>query len=182
MLQKELRKKDEFIEESQAKFLEKAQSNQEFDQEKQTMDNLLLSRQQEIQRLSVELDYVTNYIVELKEQYRIEKESVSELQTLESHHKSVVTSTQQELLQANKSIEWLNEELSRKSLELADYRRGKGDQITQLQTQLENSIQEKSSLEVRNQLLQKRAESLEQKFSAKIELLREVRLINSDGK
>jgi predicted nucleic acid-binding Zn-ribbon protein len=148
--------------------------NPKMDQEKQNMANTLVSKQQEISRLSEELNFATTQILELKEQVRDEKSRVIELEGADSHNKSILTSVQQELLQANKSIEWLNEELARKSNQLAEYRREKGDQILRLQNQLETAVQEKSALEVRDQLRQKRLDELELKLSQKLESIREM--------
>jgi nucleoprotein TPR len=172
-LKAEIVKRDQKLKEQQEQHLQKAGKNQAFDQEKQNMGNMLVSKQQEISRLSEELSFAASQILDLKEQYRVEKERVVEYESIELHNKSLMNSAQQELLQANKSIEWLNEELTRKSQQLASYRREKGDQLTLVQTQLENVLQEKSSLEVRNQLVQKRADDLEQKLSQKMEQLRE---------
>jgi chromosome segregation ATPase len=173
-LKEELRQQQQKFKQELDQQLQMARKAPLLDQEKQNMANTLLSKQQEIARLSDELNFFTTQNLEFKEQIRNEKSRVMELEGIELHNNSIVASLQHEILQANKSIEWLNEELSRKSNQLADYRREKSDQFLKLQNQLEAAMQEKSALEVRDQLTQKRLEELEAKLSQKLESIREI--------
>lgn len=181
-LREQLGIKNKELQDQRVNLKENSSKSQTFDQEKLNMSNMLLSKQQEIARLNQELTDNAAQLTDLKVELRSEKARNAEFQALEFQSKSVILTTQQELVQAKKSIAWLNEELARKSDQLGEYRREKSDQIAALQTELENNAQERSSLEVRNQLLQKRADELEQKFSAKIDQLREVITIDFSWK
>jgi hypothetical protein len=173
-LKKDVMERDAKLQEKEKKLQETISSGFTFDQEKQSMANSLLSKQQEIHRLSEELTYAQTQIGGLRDENRSQKDLITELQSNEMHSSSVLNSKTQELLQANKSIEWLNQELGMKTNQLAEYRKEKTEYISGLQSKHEDLLQEKSGLEVRNQLLQKRADDLEQKLADKMDQLREV--------
>jgi nucleoprotein TPR len=153
--------------------LDSSKSNK-FDQEKQNLANILLSKQQEIVRLSDDLQYASNQYKELKVESRKDKNILTTIQTEEMQMRSSAAALQQELNQSVKANEWLNEELKVKSHQIVEYRREKTAQISQLQKDLENISQEKMTSNHRNEILNSRLEELEQKYNAKLEKLHEL--------
>ncbi|KAI8905089.1 hypothetical protein EDD86DRAFT_258023 [Gorgonomyces haynaldii] len=91
------------------------------------------------------------------------------MQTSDMQVRSALLSSEQELKQSKKMIEWCNEELDRKNDHFQEYRREKQDQVAKLQTELETMTQDKTSLESRNQSLQKRTKELDERLQQSLQ-------------
>ncbi|KAI8913929.1 hypothetical protein DFJ77DRAFT_465239 [Powellomyces hirtus] len=150
--------------------------------EKRELTMIITKRQQEIDRLSEECDGSQQQLQSLRSELRNANNTITSLETHMMRDKLLMSAKDQELIQAKKQSEWLNEELQKKSKEVHLYRLEKTREISETQTQLDVVIQEKSSLESRNRALQQRVEGLEHSVQDLMQKLeeRDTRLVRNE--
>ncbi|KND05041.1 hypothetical protein, variant [Spizellomyces punctatus DAOM BR117] len=141
--------------------------------EKRDLVMIVSKRQQEIDRLTEQSEGLQEQTQALRLELRAANNRITELESETMKDKLLLSGKDQEITQARKTSEWLNAELKQKSEEFLSYRLEKTAQISEAQSQLDNAIEEKSSLESKNRVLQQRAEGLEQKVQELLQKLNE---------
>ncbi|TPX69246.1 hypothetical protein SpCBS45565_g02578 [Spizellomyces sp. 'palustris'] len=141
--------------------------------EKRDLVIIVSKRQQEIDRLSEQSEGLQEQTQALRLELRGANNRITELESETMKDKLLLSGKDQEITQARKTSEWLNAELKQKSEEFLSYRQEKTAQLSEAQSQLDNAIEEKSSLESKNRVLQQRAEGLEQKVQELLQKLNE---------
>jgi nucleoprotein TPR len=133
---------------------------------------LLQKKQEEIVKLSSENADLVQREKETRTILAQVRQQNNDLQQVDLQQKQKIVNLTHENDRFIKQNEWFQSELNQKSLEFDTYRKEKHVQISKLQNDLENEAQENNSLTTRNDLLQKRLNELEEKYSEKIEKIR----------
>ncbi|KAJ3009013.1 hypothetical protein HKX48_008214 [Thoreauomyces humboldtii] len=177
-------------EESQARdrasetFNSGSQGNLEtLESEKRDLTMIISKRQMEIDRLHDDEKGYQRQLEAGRAEMRAVNTRLTELETQSMRDKLMLAGKEQQLVQAQKQTLWLNEELKKKSEEAFTYRIERSNDLTQLRTELDTTIQEKASLETRNLSLQRRTDELDATVHQQMTKLEECEtlLLQKDG-
>ncbi|KAJ3012095.1 hypothetical protein HKX48_006451 [Thoreauomyces humboldtii] len=151
--------------------------------EKRDLTMIISKRQMEIDRLHEDEKGYQRQLEAGRAELRAANTRLTELETQSMRDKLMLDGKEQQLVQAQKQTQWLSEELKKKSEETFTYRIERSNDMTQLRTELDTTIQEKASLESRNLALQRRNDDLDATVHKQMTKLEEceTRLLQKDG-
>lgn len=133
--------------------------------EKRRLINVIDKQHADIDRLDIELKTLAENHQEAKQRENQLNETVHGLSSRDMTLTFQKTQLEHEVSMMKKQIEWLDGELNRRSEEFSNYRSEKSTQLGQLQTRLDESLQEVDRLGE----LQKNLKEKNEKFSRKLE-------------
>ncbi|CAF91296.1 unnamed protein product, partial [Tetraodon nigroviridis] len=170
-LDNELNSLKRFEETSDGKTEQQSKAKYETEAEKRELSRLLEKKTHEAENLTADLNRLKEKLSET-EKVKMELQlKLDDVQSSESsaQHRQRLIEQEKELLE--KRVEWLSDELKNKTEELLNTHREKGSEILELQSNLQNSKEQISSLEIQlislketNESNSKRVEDLSSKL------------------
>ncbi|KAJ3105848.1 hypothetical protein HDU97_007492 [Phlyctochytrium planicorne] len=133
--------------------------------DKRNLASTIASKIEEQDSYTREIARLRSDVDTSREEIRSLNAQISEMQSKEIQIRMERATRDQENEQLKQNVAWLNDELTRKSEEFKNYRKEKSEVLSQLEIQLENTVQEKRSFETQASSQQERAESLEKRVA-----------------
>ncbi|KAJ1543631.1 hypothetical protein HK096_008326, partial [Nowakowskiella sp. JEL0078] len=185
--QKQLESKDALLLETKLKFqntttaLEQANSKvnslslsiEKMESEKRNLADVVDRGSESVSRMQIDINQLTAQLHSSRSDVTAVNETLITIQSelFDSKHK---LATSEQLLSATRAEnETTLSELQRKSDEYQRFRREKSEQIAMLQAQCDEAVQEKLTLEIKNQSLEERNEALNIKIQSLAEKVKE---------